>query len=307
MIGISFARVLRNALRNFHRNVWLSIATTVIMTLTLLTISFLYAVNVLGVHVLSTIEQKVDIAVIFKDKTTTTQIETMKKDIELRSDVESTRLITANQAREDFRRRHADDPYIEEALRELEVNPLPSSMFIIAKDPRFYETINSSLQSEKYAPFIDKVNFQNSKAVIEKMIRIMDVVKNAGLIITLTFSLLVILIMFNTIRLAIYSFREEIDIMRLVGASRWYIQGPFLVESVLVAVVSVIISTTILYLSLHTMAPQINQFFFAGQNANFDIYQYFVTHWLQAIGIQFGAAVLLAVVSSYIAVRRYLR
>src|SRR3989344_3834399 len=285
MIGISFARVLRNALRNFRRNVWLSIATTVIMTLTLLTISFLYAVNVLGVHVLSTI----------------------KKDIELRSDVESTRLITADQAREDFRRRHADDPYIEEALRELEVNPLPSSMFIIAKDPRFYETINSSLQSEKYAAFIDKVNFQNSKAVIEKMIRIMDVVKNAGLIITATFSLLVILIMFNTIRLAIYSFREEIDIMRLVGASRWYIQGPFLVESVLVAVMSVIISTSILYASLHTMAPQINQFFFAGQNANFDIYQYFVDHWLQAIGIQFGAAVLLAVVSSYIAVRRYLR
>ncbi|OGY31711.1 MAG: hypothetical protein A3C02_01625 [Candidatus Andersenbacteria bacterium RIFCSPHIGHO2_02_FULL_45_11] len=307
MIGISFARVLRNALRNFRRNVWLSIATTVIMTLTLLTISFLYAVNVLGVHVLSTIEQKVDIAVIFKDKTTPAQIQTIKKDIELRSDVESTRLITADQAREDFRRRHADDPYIEEALRELEVNPLPSSMFIIAKDPRFYETINSSLQSEKYAAFIDKVNFQNSKAVIEKMIRIMDVVKNAGLIITATFSLLVILIMFNTIRLAIYSFREEIDIMRLVGASRWYIQGPFLVESVLVAVMSVILSTSILYFSLHTMAPQINQFFFAGQNANFDIYQYFVDHWLQAIGIQFGAAVLLAVVSSYIAVRRYLR
>ncbi len=307
MIGISFARVLRNALRNFRRNVWLSIATTVIMTLTLLTISFLYAVNVLGVHVLATIEQKVDIAVIFKDKTTTTQIETIKKDIELRSDVESTRLITAEQAREDFRRRHADDPYIEEALRELEVNPLPSSMFIVAKDPRFYETINSSLQSEKYAPFIDKVNFQNSKAVIEKMIHIMDVVKNAGLIITATFSLLVILIMFNTIRLAIYSFREEIDIMRLVGASRWYIQGPFLVESVLVAVVSVFISTTILYISLNAMAPQINQFFFAGQNTTFDIYSYFVEHWAQAIGIQFGAAVLLAVVSSYIAVRRYLR
>lgn len=307
MIGISIARVIRNALRNFRRNVWLSIATTVIMTLTLLTISFLYAVNVLGVHVLSTIEQKVDIAIIFNAKTTAAQIATIKKDIELRSDVESTRLITSDQAREDFRRRHADDPYIEEALRELEVNPLPSSMFIVAKDPRFYETINSSLQSEKYAPFIEKVNFQNSKTVIEKMIHIMEVIKNAGLIITATFSVLVILIMFNTIRLAIYSFREEIDIMRLVGASRWYIQGPFLVESVLVAVVSVIISSSILYVSLNTMSPQINQFFFTGQNANFDIYQYFVIHWPQAIGIQFGAAVLLAVVSSYVAVRRYLR
>ncbi len=307
MIWISFVRVLRNALRNFHRNVWLSVATIVIMTLTLLTISFLYAINVLGVHVLSTIEQKVDIAVIFNDKTTPAQISTIKKDIELRSDVESTRLITSDQAREDFRRRHADDPYIEEALRELGVNPLPSSLFIIAKDPRFYETINASLQSDTYAPFIEKVNFQNSKAVIEKMIRIMDVIKNTGLIITATFSLLVILIMFNTIRLAIYSFREEIDIMRLVGASRWYIQGPFLVESVIVAVMSVTISTIIFYTLLNATAPQINQFFFTGQNANFNIYSYFVTHWAQAIGIQLAAAVTLAVLSSYVAVRRYLR
>ncbi len=307
MIGISFARVIRNALRNFRRNVWLSIATIVIMILTLLTISFLYVVNVLGVHVLSTIEQKVDIAVIFNEKTTAAQIATIKKDIELRSDVESTRLITSDQAREDFLRRHADKSYIEEAFKELEINPLPNSMFIVAKDPRFYETINSALQSEKYAPYIEKINFQNSKTFIEKMIRIMDIVKNAGLIITATFSLLVILIMFNTIRLAIYSFREEIDIMRLVGASRWYIQGPFLVESVLVAVVSVIVSTSILYFSLNTMSPQINKYFFMGQNANFDIYQYFVTHWPQAIGIQFGVAVVLAVVSSYVAIRRYLR
>lgn len=307
MIGISFARVLRNALRNFRRNVWLSIATTVIMTLTLLTILFLYAVNVLGVNVLSTIEQKVDIAVIFKDKTTSSQILTIQKDIEARSDVESTRLITSEQAREDFRRRHADDPYIEEALRELGINPLPSSMFIVAKDPRFYETINSALQSDRYAPFIEKVNFQNSKQVIEKMIRIMSIVKNAGLIITGTFSLLVVLIMFNTIRLAIYSFREEIDIMRLVGASRWYIQGPFLVESVLVAIISVAISTSIFFFALHATSNQINQFFFVGQNANFDIYTYFVTHWFRAIGIQLAAAVMLAVVSSYVAVRRYLR
>src|SRR3989344_5558247 len=307
MIGISFARVLRNALRNFRRNVWLSIATTVIMTLTLLTISFLYAVNVLGVHVLSTIEQKVDIAVIFKDKTTPAQIQTIKKDIELRSDVESTRLITADQAREDFRRRHADDPYIEEALRELEVNPLPSSMFIIAKDPRFYETINSSLQSEKYAAFIDKVNFQNSKAVIEKMIRIMDVVKNAGLIITATFSLLVILIMFNTIRLAIYSFREEIDIMRLVGASRWYIQGPFLMESIIVALISVIIATTVLYVSVNAASAKINLFFFTGQSTNFNVYDHIVQNWTSIVGLQLAIAIGLAMFSSYFAVRRYLR
>ncbi len=307
MIGITFLRILRNAFRNFRRNVWLSIATTVIMTLTLLAISFLYIVNVLGVQVLQTFSQKVDIAVIFKDSTTTAQIASIKSDVEARSDVESTRIVTNSEALEQFRKRHSDDPYIEQALSELQTNPLPSSMFIVAKDPQFYASITSSLQSATYKPFIEKVNFENSRLVIDRLIHIMGVVKNTGLIITGIFALLVILIMFNTIRLAIYSFREEIDIMRLVGASRWYIQSPFIVESMLVALISVTISTIITYVLLNASARQINQFFFAGQNATFDIYQYVTSHWFQLIGTQIGIALLLAVVSSYVAVRRYLR
>lgn len=307
MIGISFVRILRNAFRNFRRNVWLSIATTLIMTLTLLTISFLYVVNILGVNVLNSVSQKVDIAVIFKENATEQQISTIQSDIAARSDVENTTIVTSDEALEQFRLRHSKDEYIEQALQELENNPLPSSMYIVAKDPRFYTNITNSLASDKYKPFIEKVNFENSKAVIEKLIYYMSVVKNTGLIITAIFAMLVILIMFNTIRLAIYSFREEIDIMRLVGASRWYIQSPFIVESMLVAIISVIISTTITYLVLHAGSDQINRFFFSGQNATFDIYQYAVTNWLPLISIEIGVALLLAIVSSYVAVRRYLR
>ncbi|HLC49582.1 MAG TPA: permease-like cell division protein FtsX [Candidatus Andersenbacteria bacterium] len=307
MIGISFIRVMNNAFRNFRRNVWLSIATTLIMTLTLCIILFLYIVNVLGAEFLRNVEQKVDIAVTFKDSTSREQVAIIQKDIAARSDVENTRIVTSEEALKEYRKRHADEPFIEEALQELNKNPLPSNMYIVAKDPRFYENITASLRSDKYSAFIEKVNFQDSKVIIEKMIRIMDLIKKAGLIATGIFGLLVILIMFNTIRLAIYSFREEIDIMRLVGASRWYIQGPFLMESVLVALISVCIATTIFYIALNTGATNINQFFFTGQNTTFDIYRYVVSHWIQIVGLQLGAAIGLAVLSSYIAVRRYLR
>ncbi len=307
MIGISFIRVLRNAFRNFRRNIWLSIATTLIMTLTLCIILFLYIVNVLGGEFLKNVEQKVDIAVTFKDSASTQEINTIQKDITARSDVKSTRIITSDEALKEYRKRHADDPYIEEALNELNKNPLPNNMYIVANDPRFYENITASLRSDRYSAFIEKVNFQDSKVVIEKMIHIMDLIKKAGLAATAIFGLLVILIMFNTIRLAIYSFREEIDIMRLVGASRWYIQGPFLMEAVLVALISVGISTAILYVALNASATNINLFFFTGQNTSFDIYAYAASHWLQIVGLQMLAAIGLAVTSSYIAVRRYLR
>lgn len=307
MFFISFLRVFRNALRNFRRNVWLSIATTVIMTLTLCIILFLYVVNVLGGEFLRTVEQKVDIAVTFTSSASKENIQIINKDISGRSDVESTRIVTSDQALIEYRQRHADDPYIEEALRELDENPLPSNMYIVAEDPRFYENITQSLQSDKYSAFIEKVSFQDSKNVIEKMIWIMEIIRNAGLITTAIFGMLVMLIMFNTIRLAIYSFREEIDIMRLVGASRWYIQGPFLMESMIVALISVTIATTVLYVSVNAAAAQISLFFFTGQATNFDVYAHIVQNWVNIIGLQLLIAIGLAMFSSYVAVRRYLR
>lgn len=307
MIAITFVRVLRNAFRNFRRNVWLSIATTVIMTLTLLVISFLYIVNVVGNNVLTTFSQKVDIAVIFKDSTTPDQIETINKSVASRSDVKSTHIVTSAEALQSFRDAHKNDPYIEQALSELQRNPLPSSMYIIATEPQFYTDISNNLKDPAYAQFIEKINFEDSKSVIEKLVRIMTITKNSALVITGVFAVLVILIMFNTIRLAIYSFREEIDIMRLVGASRWYIQSPFIIESMLVAIISVTISIIVTLLLLNAGADFINRFFFSGQNATFDIYTYATSHWMQLIGTELGVALLLAIISSYIAVRRYLK
>ena len=307
MIGITLLRIFRNAFRNFRRNVWLSIATTVIMTLTLIVISFLYVVNVIGTQVLTTFSQKVDIAVIFKDTTTPDQISTIKQTIDSRPDVQDTHVTTSEDALNQFREKHKNEPYIEQALSELQRNPLPNSMYIVAKDPQFYTDISNSLKDPTYSQYIDKVNFEDSKSVIEKLIHIMTITKNTALIVTGIFAILVMLIMFNTIRLAIYSFREEIDIMRLVGASRWYIQSPFIVESMLVAVISVTISIVLTFLVLNAGANQINQFFFSGQQATFDIYAYTTSHWIQLIGAEAGVALLLAIMSSYIAVRRYLK
>jgi len=297
MLGISFWRVLKSAFQNFWRNIWLSIATTVIMSLTLLMISFLYFANVLGGEVLNSIEQKVDLSAVFKPGTSEQQIRAVAQEVKNRQDVKDVRIVSSEDALRLFRQRHADDPFIEESLKELESNPLPASMFIVATEPRFYQNITTQLQAEKYTPYIESVNFEDSKTVIDRLIRVMGGVKNAGFV----------LIMFNTIRLAIYSFREEIDIMRLVGASNWFIQGPFLIEAIVVALLGVVVCNIILFPFLRAAEPQIRMFFFSSNTTQFNIFDHALENIFTLIGIQAALAVFLAGVSSLVAIRRYLR
>lgn len=308
MIAISSWRILRTAWQNFWRNIWLSLATTVVMVMTLLLMSFLYFANIFGGEVLQSIEKKVDLSITFQANVADENIAAIAAELESRPDVESTRIISSDEALNIFRERHKDDPLIEESLSELEDNPLPASLFVVATEPRFYQNIASQLQSDKYAPFVASVNFEDSRAVIDRLIGVINTVKNAAFVITAVFAVLVILIMFNTVRIAIYSYREEIDIMRLVGASHWYIRGPFLIESFLVAVISVIIAALITYPALSFTAPHLEQFFFdADQAENFNLYAYALENWFRVIGLQVLFAGVLAVISSFIAIRRYLR
>jgi len=311
MMGVSFWRVTRTAGLNFWRNIWLSLATMVIMIITLLMISFLYFANIFGGEVLKTIESKVDLSVTFKQNIQNQYIDTIADELKLRDDVADVRIITSERALEIFRARHADDPLIGESLDELEDNPLPASIFVVATDPVHYAVIAKHLEAEKYSPFIedDGIDFENTETeqVVERLIAYTTSVKNGALLITGLFAVLVVLIMFNTLRLAIYSFREEIDIMRLVGASRWFVQGPFIIEAILVAGVSVGVATAITLTSLKAVAPQLSSYFFDIQQVPFNLYDYAQENLLTLVGLQLAFAVSLAAISSLIAVRRYLR
>jgi len=309
MIWTSLLRVMNGALQNFWRNIWLSLATMVIMTITLLIVLFLYMANVFGLEVIKSVQQKVDLSVVFRGGITSEQMQGLASQVEARNDVASVQIITSEEAKEIFLRNNQDRPFIEESMRELEENPLPASMFIVATEPRFYETIAQSLSGDSLKPLIAEVQFEDSRSVIENLVAIISAVKNVSLVVTIIFAVLAMLIMFNTVRLAIYSFREEVDIMHLVGASGWFIRGPFVIESVLAALLSAGLASAIVYPTLKVVSPGLQRFFFEGyaELPPFDIYQYAVDHWLTIVGLQVAVAVGLAVVSSLIALQRYLK
>ena len=298
----SFKRIIKWGLKNFVRNGWLSTATVSIMVLTLLVITVLIMVNVIANAVLETLENKIDISVYFKLRTPEEEILKAKSQLEKLAEVEGIEYISQDQALIRFKEKHKDNPVLLQSLEELDANPLEASLNIKAKETSQYASINQFLESVHYKDMIDKVNYLQNKGVIEKLSKIIVDVKTLGLALSLILAIIVFLVTFNAIRLAIYSSREEINVMKLVGASNWFIRGPFILEGLLYGIIATIITIIILYPIFYFASPKISSFLPIG-----DIFVYFKANVLALVLLLLGIGVVLGVFSSFIAVRKYLR
>jgi len=160
------------------------------------------------------------------------------------------------------------------------------------------------LDNPDYDELIQDKNFDDNEMVINRLSDLSRRIQRIGMIISVIFIVIAVLIIFNTIRINIYTHREEIGIMKLVGATNWFVRAPFLVESLMYAVLAVVVSMAILYPLLGVIAPQVNNFF---EGYNLDLVNYFNSRFWQIVGLQLALAVLLSVLSSSIAIGKYLR
>lgn len=298
----SFKRILKWGVTNFWRNGWLSTATVSIMVLTLLVITVLLMVNVVANAVLDNLENKIDISVYFKLQTSEEQVLEVKSQLEKLQEVEVITYVSQNEALISFKEKHKDNPVLLQSLEELDINPLEASLNIKAHETNQYASITQFLESVHFKDIIDKVNYLQNKDVIEKLSKIITDVKMGGMIIILLLVLIVFLVTFNAIRLAIYSSREEINVMRLVGASNWFIRGPFLVEGTLYGVIATIVTLIILYPTFYFLSPKISGFLPIG-----NVFSYFVANLLSFFLLLLVVGVVLGGFSSFIAVRKYLK
>lgn len=298
----SIKRIFKWGFKNFWRNGWLSTATVSIMVLTLLVITVLLMVNVVANAVLDNLENKIDISVYFKLQTPEEKILEVKSQLEKLAEVESIGYTSQNEALISFKEKHKDNPVLLQSLDELDSNPLEASLNIKAREASQYASINQFLESVHYKDIIDKVNYLQNKGVIEKLSKIIIDVKTIGLIISLALAIIVFLVTFNAIRLAIYSSREEINVMRLVGASNWFIRGPFIIEGLLYGVIAAIITAVLLYPVFYFSSPKLSGFLPIG-----DIFSYFKANIVALFFLLLGIGAVLGSFSSLIAVRKYLK
>lgn len=292
---------------NFVRNGIVSFASVLVMTITLSVITGI----LLFEHVLQTtlhnVESRVDVSVYFVPGSDEDTISSLKERIQALPEVAEVRSITEREALEDFRTRHANDQTTLQALDELDTNPIGAMLNIKAKEISQYESIakffdDTSTLGAGTQSIIDHVDYNKNKDEIDAIQSLLHKGRLLGILITLVLIVLSVIVTFNTVRLAIYFAREEIGVMRLVGASRNHVQGPFIVEGALYGAVATVVSI-ILFIPITGWFGARMTDFFGGIN----LFSYYLSHILQFLIILLFFGAVLGSLASVIAVRRYLR
>ena len=294
-------RIIRSGWLNFSRNSGLSLATIFIMVMTISLVTSLFLFRDITQFLISGLQEKVDISVYFKEATPEKDILLFGEEIKKNPEVKNVEYVSREAALESFTQRYKDNPVIMESLAEVE-NPLLASLNIKAREASQYMTVTNFLETSSYKNLIDKVDYYQRKPVIERIFSITSAINKTGIGLSLILAIVAILVAFNTIRLAIYNSKEEISFMRLVGASDWFIRGPFLVQGAISGFAAAIITLLIFTGALFFLGPKL-EILFLGLN----IFNSFTGNLGILFLIQIFTGVGLGVVSSIIAIRKYLK
>ena len=301
MILVKLRRLIRTGFINFWRNGWVSLATILVMVITLFVIGSLILGNALVSSTLSQLQDKVDITVYFKGDAKEDDIIALKENLMKLNEVKDVSYVSAADALSAFKQRHSDNALITQSLDELGDNPLGASLNIKAKDPSQYESISRFLEASAISS-IDKINYNQNKTVIDRLASILNAARNAGFGIILVLSIIAVLVAFNTIRLAIFTSRDEITVMKLVGASSHYVRGPFIIEGLMHGLVAAFFAMAIFYPLTLWLGPLTEQFF-----GGINIFAYYISNFFQLFAVLLVVGCGLGALSSFIAVRRYLK
>lgn len=303
MAWLDTKRVIRSGATNFRRNGVVSLASVLVMTITLSVILSLVFLQVILNYSLLQIKDKVDVTIYFVTDAPEDKILSLQSDLEKLPEVASISYTSAEVALAQFREKYASDYLTIQALDELGENPLGGTLNIKARETSQYESISNFLEdsaADSSSSIIDKVDYQQNKLVIDRLSSIIDGAKILGFLVTLVLIIISLIITFNTIRLTIFISREEIGIMRLVGASNKYIRGPFLVEGALYGVISSVVALILFYPFSYWLGKNLTGFF------GINMLDYYVHNILSLFLIVLASGVILGMISSLLAVRRYL-
>lgn len=305
MTLIDLKRIIKSGFQNFTRNSFVSLSSILIMVVTLSVAGLLLFSRVVLNNTIDTLENKVDITVFFDLGANENIILNLKKEVDAIPEVKSSEYVSATDALINFRERHQDDELTLQALDELGGNPLGAMLNIRAVHPEDYGVIAEALGdegalSQSSLEIINKINYYQNEQVIERLVSITTGARTLGALIFILLTIISIIITLNTIRLTIYSARQEIGVMRLVGAGTKYVRGPFIVEGVLYGLVASIATMILFFPITLWLGGKMSAFF------GINLHTYYLSNFFQFFIILLVVGILLGTVSSAIAVRRYL-
>lgn len=299
---ITIWRIIKYGFQNLFRNGWLSVTTIGIMVLTLIVFHGIILFNVLAQSAVEEIKEKVDIAVYFEETTSEDDILNIKRVLEGFGEIAAVEYVSREEALDVFTDRHRGNEIIVQTLAELDENPLLASLNIRARELSEYDTIASYLESPALRDMVESVTFAQNELVIRRLQRIIEIFNVGVTFLTIFLVFLAIMVTLNTISLAIFSNKDQISIMRYVGASNKFIRGPYIVGGVVFGFTAAVISIVLMIPVVNFVSPHIMGFV-----PGLDLSVYMKSNIVMLLMYQLFLGIGLGVISSMIAVRKYLR
>lgn len=303
----TFARIIRTGMVNFVRNLWLAIAAMAIMIITLTIILFSVIVNATFNNTVQQITNKIDVSMFLKDSITPAQTQSLIKQLKALSGVQHVQYLDKAQALQKYETQNAGNTQLLQAIDETD-NPLPATINVKPRDLNDIDQIRhfvekpavAKLQSDPASDSGDR------REAINKITHATNILRRVGVGAVVLFAVISVLIIFNTIQMAIFNRRDELQIMRLLGAGTWYIRGPFVVETIIYGVLSAIVSVLIINAVFVTASGSLQATSFGLLDISYS-QRFFEAHYWLLLTIQLALGILIGAASSTIATRRYLK
>lgn len=291
-------RIIKTGLNEFFRNITLSISTILIMTMVVSLVTIFYFINSVSELIIADIENKVDISVYFKEEATASDISNVQIEISNISEVSSIVYITKNEVLANFIIQHENDTELIESLTELGYNPFLDTLNIKTWDKSQYSPLTNLIETANFSDIIDNVDYHKRKESIDKIFSITAGINNIILLLSIVFGFIAVLISFNTVKIAIYNSKEEISVMKLVGASNKFVRGPFIVQGILIGFIAALITFILTFLITYFFNSSVN---------GINMFSIFLNSFFFIILFQLVVGIGLGVLSSYIAIAKYLK
>jgi cell division transport system permease protein len=248
------------------------------------------------------LQEKADISVYFNESVSEDDILRVKDEIGAIAGIEQVDYVSKDDALLAFRERHQSNEMLLESLNEVNGNPLFSSLNISAAAPAQFDEVTAFLAQDDYKDLVNKVNYIEKKDVIQKIFAFTNNAQKVGLALFGILAVISVMVTFNTVRMTILSRKREIGIQRLVGASRWFIRGQFLVEGLIFGVLAAVLSFVVAAIACWYASPALAKII-----PGMDLWQNFSAGLPVMFGLQLAIGIGLGIFSSMIAITRYLK
>ena len=304
MIFLSTKRILKFSWQHFWRNIWLSIVTMTIIVLTLFSLTTLVLVNAIADYAVNSVKDTIDVSLYFDNSIKEETVQALEKELEKIEEIKEITRVSPADALAEFKEVHKDDADIQAALAELDENPLGGTLILTAFNMDQYPLIMEKIKELKADQLAEKIDYNDHQKLIERINGFSNKLRNFVLALSIIFIFIAVLTVLNTIRMGIYIHRTEIAIMRLVGASNWFIRLPFIVEGLLYAIFGCLIFWGMWALALYFSGDWVNSFL---TGINFDIRAYFNSNILNILGFEFIIIAVINMISAVLAMSKHLK